>query len=70
MKKTSLPHSIQPHKEHLRLVHRDDGSLQERIRQRAYELYEERGRGDGRHQEDWAQAEEQIRVEDGFHKAA
>jgi hypothetical protein len=69
MKKTSPPNPKQPYKQQsrLRLV---DGILQERIRQRAYELYEARGRGDGRHEEDWALAEEEIRGEHGFDKAA
>jgi Protein of unknown function (DUF2934) len=44
--------------------------LEEKIRQRAYELYEERGRVDGHHEEDWVQAEEQIRGEHDFEKAA
>lgn len=30
------------------------------IRLRAYELYEQRGRGDGHAQEDWAQAEVEV----------
>lgn len=32
----------------------------ERIRDRAYELYEARGRGDGHDLEDWLEAEEEI----------
>ncbi len=69
MKKT-LPHnSTQPYKRQSRLCPSDD-SIQERIGQRAYELYEARGRGDGRHEEDWALAEEEIRGEHGFEKAA
>ncbi len=35
-------------------------NLQEEIRLRAYELYEERGREDGRDVDDWLQAEEEI----------
>jgi hypothetical protein len=35
-------------------------NLEEKIRQRAYELYEERGREDGRDFEDWLRAEEEI----------
>lgn len=70
MKKTSAHNSTQPYREQQSLAHRDDRSLQERISQRAHELYEERDRGDGRHEEGWAQAEEQIRGEDGFDKAA
>src|SRR5438270_9416825 len=33
----------------------------EDIRQRAYELYEQRGRLDGFHEQDWHEAESQIR---------
>lgn len=39
---------------------REIESLRERIQQRAYELYEARGRGDGHHEEDWARAESEI----------
>jgi hypothetical protein len=35
-------------------------TLQDQIRRRAYELYEERGREDGRELEDWLRAEEEI----------
>ena len=70
MRKMSLLDSKQPYGKHQSLSHRDEGNLQEKIRQRAYELYEKRGRRDGRHQEDWAQAEQQIRRENGFAKAA
>jgi Protein of unknown function (DUF2934) len=35
--------------------------LEDQIRQRAYELYEERGREDGHDIEDWLRAEEEIR---------
>ena len=34
--------------------------LEEEIRQRAYELYEERGRQDGLHDEDWARAQTEV----------
>ena len=44
--------------------------MQERMRRQVYELNEERGRHDGHHEEDWAQAEEQIRGEHDFDKAA
>ena len=37
-----------------------DLELEDQIRQRAYELYEERGREDGHEQEDWFRAEEEI----------
>lgn len=36
--------------------------LQDRIRHRAYQLYEERGREDGRDFDDWLQAESEITV--------
>lgn len=36
-------------------------SLEERIRQRAYELYLKRGNGTGSEMEDWLQAEQELR---------
>jgi hypothetical protein len=38
----------------------DIGDLQEQIRARAYELYEARGRQEGFHDQDWAQAEAEV----------
>ena len=35
-------------------------SLEEEIRRRAYQLYEERGRGDGHDLDDWLSAEAEI----------
>ena len=35
--------------------------LQEEIRRRAYELYEQRGGEDGRELDDWLQAEAEVR---------
>jgi hypothetical protein len=35
-------------------------NLEEEIRHRAHELYEERGREDGHDMEDWLRAEEEI----------
>ncbi len=35
-------------------------NLEEEIRRRAYELYEQRGRQDGHHMEDWLRAEEEV----------
>lgn len=35
-------------------------NLEEQIRARAYELYEQRGREDGHEQEDWLTAEREI----------
>lgn len=37
-----------------------DGPSQERIRERAYELYEGRGREPGRDEQDWLRAEQEI----------
>lgn len=36
--------------------------LEDQIRRRAYELYEERGRTPGHENEDWLRAEREIRV--------
>jgi len=35
-------------------------NIEDEIRQRAYELYEERGREEGHHEEDWTRAEEEV----------
>lgn len=37
-----------------------NGDLEAAIRNRAYELYEKRGRGDGLAHEDWLQAEREV----------
>ena len=37
-----------------------DLELEDQIRERAYELYEARGRGDGHDTEDWLQAETDL----------
>ncbi len=37
-----------------------DAEVEEQIRQRAYQLYEERGRLDGKAMEDWLIAEEEV----------
>ncbi len=39
---------------------REPQNLEEQIRYRAYELYEERGREDGRELDDWLRAEEEL----------
>jgi hypothetical protein len=39
-----------------------DLELEQQIRERAYELYEERGRQDGHEQEDWVRAKEEITI--------
>lgn len=38
----------------------DENRLRERVEQRAYELYEQRGRADGFDAQDWLQAEQEI----------
>ena len=37
-----------------------NGQTQDRVAQRAYELYEQRGRQEGRALEDWLNAEQQL----------
>jgi hypothetical protein len=44
--------------------------LQERIRARAYELFEQRGRQEGFHDEDWARAEAEVLSEFEREKSA
>jgi hypothetical protein len=39
-----------------------NGNLEEEIRRRAYELFQERGGEHGRHHEDWSRAEAEIRA--------
>jgi len=39
----------------------DSQELDRQIRQRAYELYAQRGGGEGRELDDWLRAEEEIR---------
>ena len=36
--------------------------LEDQVRERAYELYEERGRQDGHDEEDWLRAKEEITI--------
>ncbi|SMH45175.1 DUF2934 domain-containing protein [Azospirillum agricola] len=43
----------------------DPQDIQERISRRAHEIWEREGHPDGRHDEHWAQAEAEIRAEDG-----
>ena len=38
----------------------NQSEVEDRIRLRAYELYERRGRGDGLELDDWVQAEEEV----------
>jgi hypothetical protein len=39
-----------------------DLNLEQQIRERAYELYEARGREDGHDEEDWFRAKEEITI--------
>jgi hypothetical protein len=39
-------------------------SLEDRIRRRAYELFEQRGREEGHEDEDWSRAEAEITAQD------
>ena len=48
----------------------DSEELEGRIRQRAYELYLARGRGDGHDIDDWLQAEEEIAAQESRPMAA
>ena len=40
---------------------KEDADVEEKIRQRAYELFESRGGAEGHELQDWLQAEEEIR---------
>ncbi len=42
------------------LTTRENRNLEEVIRLRAYQLFEERGRAHGHHQEDWLRAEQEV----------
>jgi hypothetical protein len=44
--------------------------MRERIQQRAYELYEERGAAPGHDLEDWTQAESEVIHQSKIHRAA
>ena len=41
-------------------IHRDPQNVEEAIRTRAYQLYEERGRESGHELDDWVRAEEEV----------
>jgi hypothetical protein len=41
----------------------DTAPWHDRIRERAYELYESRGRENGKHEQDWLRAEQEIRTQ-------
>jgi len=44
--------------------------LEGQIRQRAYELYEERGRTPGQETEDWFRAEQEVRARNNHQQSA
>ncbi len=48
----------------------DDSALQQRIRERAHELWEQSGRPAGRQDEFWYQAEREIRETEQLHDEA
>jgi Protein of unknown function (DUF2934) len=50
--------------------HDANKTLQSQIQDRAYALYEQRGRSDGHDWEDWIQAEQEVRDKYGLGKAA
>ncbi len=56
MKRTSLAAAIRTSKRTAESIR----ELQEQIRRRAYELYEQRGKEDGHELDDWLQAESEI----------
>ena len=53
-----------------RSTNQENENLRQQVELRAYELYEARGRIDGHHEDDWYQAENEIRTQDDVHKAA
>jgi len=70
MMQTSLREAT-PISKHQRSPSGHEGmNVQAKIQQRAYELYEERGRRDGHQLEDWIQAEQEVHDKFGLRKAA
>ncbi len=59
-----------PQSKQQRPIEREPENLEERIKLRAYQLYEQRGRVDGHHEEDWLNAEKEIRQQGQLHRAA
>lgn len=51
-------------------VDSEPAGVQDEIERRAYQLYEERGRIDGHHEDDWYKAEKEIRHRGHLHRAA
>jgi galactose-1-phosphate uridylyltransferase len=48
---------------------RSTGSKEERIRRRAYEIWDREGRPDGEHERHWQQAEKELEGEEGAGKS-
>jgi hypothetical protein len=66
LEKMAERHPDEIEKEPLRLAPKSDEPtvlilIKQQIRQRAYELYEQRGRADGHDLDDWLQAEREIK---------
>jgi Protein of unknown function (DUF2934) len=59
-RKKEWPHAQRSYKKPPATVLGESQELENQIRQRAYELYETRGREDGHDLEDWLRAEEQV----------
>ena len=59
--KPTLESSVSPAKQNL--SKESNVEVQEKIRLRAYELYEQRGRGEGQDVEDWLKAESEVVAE-------
>lgn len=51
-------------------ITRSTSELQEQIRRRAYELYDQRGRDDGHELDDWLQAESELAQQKAMTAAA
>jgi len=56
-------HTIPTPRKTINTTIKSSSDLQEQIRHRAYELYEQRGRDDGHALDDWLQAESEVTQE-------
>jgi len=54
--------NVNPRKKSPATVTSEPQELEHQIRERAYELYEARGREDGHDEEDWLRAKEEITI--------
>jgi len=59
-KKSSAENGSQAHSSVPAYASASTASLEEEVRRRAYELYEQRGRQDGAAEQDWFRAEEEV----------